>query len=70
MKKCEHCKRKATYKISSFHSDYINLKNQENYLPMPGNVKMNVSYECGHCNLNKTSYKTDYCYVFIEKINK
>lgn len=68
--KCEYCNRKATYKISSFHSGCIKLDKQEDYLPIPGNVEMNISYKCGHClGYPKQSYKTDYCYVFIEKIN-
>ena len=70
MKRCEYCNRKATCKISSFHSGHINLKEQKNYLPIPGNVEMEITYSCSHCTSNKTSYKTDYCYVFVEKIKK
>jgi len=69
--KCEHCNRNADYKVSSFHSTYDCLfkPNQKDRLPTPGKVEMVIGYCCGHCLPGpKEPYKTDYCYVFVEKL--
>ena len=70
MNNCNICGGKTKYKISSFHPIFIDVSQQEHYLPIPGNVEMRVSYRCNNCIDKKESYVNEYCYVFVEKIEK